>query len=572
MAGVSRRRAVLASLLAVVAAAGACGAPPDEGTGASPPAGTATARPSATPDPTARAAALAGRLADQDLVGQVLMPYAYGNSATDVTPGSTAGNRKLAGVATPADMIAKYRLGGLILVSMSADDPTATSQPSSNVESPKQVRALTTGLQAAASRLPAGVPLLIGTDQEYGVVTRLRDGITALPSAMAFGAAGDAALTEGAWRAAGTELAALGVNVNFAPVADVLGSGVGGPIGSRSYGSDPALTAAQVGGAVRGLQGAGVAATLKHFPGHGHTTTDSHTDLPVLGQGRQEIERGDLPPFATGIDAGASLVMSGHLGARAIDPTVPASFSSKVLIDLLRERMKFRGVVVSDALNMEPAKRWPAGEAAVRALLAGNDLLLMPPDLPAAYDGLLKALRDGRLPRARLIEAVTRVLTLKLRQAANTVPPMSTVGSEANAAAVARLNRAAVTLLRGPCSGPLVSGPVTVTGSGGREQARGWLTEALRAAGVKVVATGGAGIHLVGYGDAPSDLRPEATVTVAMDTPYLLANARSKVLMATYSSSRLSMGALADALAGKAKPSGRAPVGVSGLPRSACSD
>ena len=107
--------------------------------------------------------------------------------------------------------------------------------------------------------------------------------------------------------------------------------------------------------------------------------------------------------FTAGIRAGAWLVMSGHLDVRAVDPGVPASFSRKVLVDLLRTRLGFDGVVVSDALNMAPARRWPPGEAAVRALLAGNDLLLMPPDLPAAYEGLRGALKDGRLPRARLL-------------------------------------------------------------------------------------------------------------------------------------------------------------------------
>jgi beta-N-acetylhexosaminidase len=552
-----------------VGAVGACGDPEPEAArpSASPPTSPAQ---SAPPDPAARAAALVRTLSDEDLIGQVLMPYAYGSSATDVTAGSAAGNRKMAGVATPAEMIAKYRLGGLILVGWSADDPTAGNQPTSNVDSTEQVRGLTSGLQAGAAKLPARVPILIGTDQEFGVVTRVKSGVTALPSAMAFGAARDAALTERAWRAAATELAALGINVNFAPVADVLGRSPGGPIGSRSYGSDPTVAAAQVAAAVRGLQGAGVAATLKHFPGHGHTTTDSHTDLPVLAQGRAAMERGDLPPFTAGIGAGAWLVMSGHLDVRSIEPGVPATFSRKVLTDLLRGRMGFDGVVVSDALNMAPAKRWAPGEAAVRALLAGNDVLLMPPDLPAAQAGLRKALDGGRLPRARLVEAVTRILTLKFRLADFAAPPMSTIGVDAHEAAVVNLNRAAVTLLRGPCAGPLVAGPVTVTASGGRDNARDWLTGALRAAGVEVVPSGGAEVRLVGYGDGAGDLRDSAAATVAMDTPYLLSSARSRVLLATYSSSKLSMTALADVLAGKARPAGHTPVAVKGLPRAAC--
>lgn len=525
--------------------------------------------PGPTAPPEHRAAALAAGLADGDLVGQLLMPYAYGTSVTEVSRPNAQGNQALAGVDTPAEMIAKYRLGGLILVGFAPDDPTGGNQPTTNVDSAAQVRGLTAGLQAAGAKLPAGAaPMLIGTDQEYGVVTRIRDRVTALPSAMAFGAAGNPALTERAWRVAGTELAALGVNVDFAPVADVLGPG--SIIGSRSYGSDPRAAAAQVAGAVRGLQGAGVAATLKHFPGHGQATVDSHDALPVLPLTRATVEATQLPPFAAGVKAGAGLVMSGHLDVRALDPGTAATFSHKILTDLLRGRLGFTGVVVTDAMNMAPAKKYPPGEAAVRAVLAGNDLLLMPPDLAAAYDGLLTAVGDGRLPRERLVEAATRVLTLKFRLAVRPMPPASVVGSPAHQDPVRRAAAAAVTALRGPCAAAPIPGPVTVTASAGRGAATAQLVSALKAAGVRVAPTGGRVVHLVGYRDGPADLRPDASVTVALDTPYLLAQARSPVLLATYSSSPAAMLALAAVLAGRAKPAGRSPVPVPGLPPTTC--
>jgi beta-N-acetylhexosaminidase len=560
-----RTRALLAVLLLT---AGCQASPPAPAPSSSPSSSGPIASPPGTPE--ARAAALAARLSDEDLVGQVLMPYAYGSSATDVTPGNKAGNRQLAGVDTPAEMVARYRLGGLILVGFSADDPTSQNQGTTNVDSARQVRGLTTGLQAAHAKLAAGsAPLLIGTDQEYGVVTRIKTDVTALPSAMGAGAAGDPRLTEAAWRAAGTELAALGVNVDFAPVADVLGGAGSTVIGSRSYGSDPTQVSGQVAGAVRGLQASGVAATLKHFPGHGHTSGDSHNALPGLGQSRAGLDRGDLPPFVAGVDAGAKLVMSGHLDVRAIDPGTPATFSRKVLTDLLRGQLGFKGVVITDGMNMAPAKRWPAGEAAVRALNAGNDILLMPDKLPEAYNGLLSGLRGGGLTRARLVEAVTRVLTLKFELAGHPAPDMSTVGRAAHRDAAAALAAAAVTQLRGAC-GTALRGPVQVTAAGGRDTARGWLVEALRDAGVPVVTSGGTVVHLVGYGDGPGDLRKGAAVTVAMDTPYLLAKSDSPVLLATYSSSQPSMAGLASVLAGKAPAKGRSPVPVAGLPRSSC--
>ncbi|WP_028183235.1 glycoside hydrolase family 3 N-terminal domain-containing protein [Salinispora arenicola] len=520
-------------------------------------------------DPGARAATLAGSLADEDLVGQVLMPFAYGDAADRVSSGSAAGNQKLAGVDTPAQMIAKYRLGGLILVGFSADDPTSGNQETTNVDNPDQVRGLTAGLRSVAADLATGAaPFLIGTDQEYGVVTRITEDVTQLPSALAAGAAGKPDLTEAAWQAAGTELAAMGVNVDFAPVADVLVT-PSTVIGSRSYGADPSAVAAQVSGAVRGLQSAGVAATLKHFPGHGHSATDSHEALPRLEQPRAVLELEAWSPFAAGIGAGALAVMSGHLDVRAVDPGTPATFSHTLLTEVLRGQLGFQGVVITDGMNMAPAKRWSPGEAAVRALKAGNDLILMPPHVGQAYDGLLAALRDGSLPRTRLVEAVTRVLTMKFTLAGAATPALDVIGTPAHLAAATELATAAVTALRGQC-GSLVSGPITVTASAGRKHTRAVLIKELTAAGVPVVDTGGAVVHLVGYGDGTDDLSADAAVTVAMDTPYLLAEADSPALLATYSSSPAAMTGLARVLAGTATPAGRSPVPVPGLPATSC--
>ena len=562
-------RALLPLVIVVGLLGGCVGGDPRAGRSSS----RATPSPSATEtaDPATRARELVAKLGDEDLVGQVLMPYVYGTDANRVASSAASGNRKYAGVDTPAQMIAKYRLGGLILTRRTSD-ATGSTNPSTNIESPAQVRKLTTGLQEAAHALPAGVPLLIGTDQEFGSVTRIREApVTQLPSAMAFGAAANSALTEAAWRAAGTELAALGVNVDFAPVADVLGPAGSGVIGSRSYGTDPKVAADQVAGAVRGLQAGGVAATLKHFPGHGHTTADSHTNLPVLSQNRAALNSGDLPPFQAGIQAGAWLVMSGHLDVRSVEPGVPATFSHKVLTDVLRKELGFTGIVVTDSMGMAPARQWPIGEAAVRAVLAGNDVLLMPPDVGAAHAGLLAALKSGRLPRAQLEESVTRILTVKLRLAGFAQPAMTAVGGAEHEAAAKAAAAAAITLLRGSCQGPLVSGRVTVTAAGG-----GWvrqreaLVAALKAHGIEVVASGGKIVHLVGYGDGSAGLRSDAAVTVAMDTPYVLGRSSSPVLVATYSSTAVSMAVLATVLAGHARPTGRSPVPVSGLPRTTC--
>jgi beta-N-acetylhexosaminidase len=539
-------RVATAGLLAALALAG-CSSPQGPSVTATP-SGRASpsASPSGVPDPgagdaAARAAALVKELDDAELVGQVLMP-----SVNMSDPGA-------------ADVVRSFKLGGVIMMGDVQDTGAGGTAG--------QVRAYTDKLREAAGDK---VRFVVGTDQEYGWVTRIKSGVVQLPSAMAFGAARKPELTEAAWRGAGAELAAAGIDIDFAPDADVIGSAGNFIIGSRSYGSDPAGVSAQVTAAVKGLQSAGVAAGIKHFPGHGHTTVDSHTGLPVLRQSMSQLRTQDLPPFQAGIDAGTWVVMAGHLDVRAVDPGLPATFSRKVLIDLLRTKMGFQGVVVSDALNMAPARRWASGEAAVRALVAGNDLLLMPPNLTEARSGLLSALSKGRLPRARLVEAVTRVLTLKFRLDDFQRPEVSTVDNAENRNAARAVAAAAVTVMRGPCSGPLVRAPIRVTASTGRTRQVAWLTEALRANGVSVVSSGGQRVHLVGYGDGTDDLVSGAAATVAMDTPYVLRSASSPVRVATYSSTQVAMEALAAVIAGKATAPGRSPVAVSGLPRTAC--
>jgi beta-N-acetylhexosaminidase len=558
------RRAVAA--LAALSLITACSATPAD---RSPSAPGRTPSGAAQPDALARATAAAAKFADVDLVGQVLVPYAYGRDATTVSTAAANANQTLAGVDTPAEMIAKFHLGGMILVSFSTDDPTSGTNTTSNFDTPAQVKALTAGMQAAGAKLPAAVPLLIGTDQEYGVVTRMKTGVLQLPSAIAFGAAHQPDLTRAAWAAAGADLAAIGINVDYAPDADVLAGPGNTVIGSRSFGSTPADVSAQVAAAVAGLESAGVAATLKHFPGHGNTSTDSHSALPVLTQPLAKLTAVDLAPFKAGIAAGADMIMSGHLDVTAIDPGTPASFSHKVLIDLLRTQLGFRGVVITDALNMEPAEVYSPGEAAVRAVLAGNDMLLMPVDLAAAQAALLAALKSGRLSRDALRASVARILALKYKVGAGP-PAARTLDSPASRAAAAKLAAASITLLRGPCQGALVSGSVTVVASAGRGGQAATFAAALRAQGLTVVDSGGTVVDLVGYGDSGADLDARAAVTVDMDTPYVLAKAKSKVLIAAYSSTAASLNAVAAILAGKATAPGRSPVTVTGLPKSAC--
>jgi beta-N-acetylhexosaminidase len=548
------------------------------------PAGTAAGRPTASPptssppsgaaDPAAiKAAKVAASLSDVDLVGQVLVPELYGENATKVTPAAVKANQRMAGVSTPAEIVAKFRLGGVILANRTSADPTETTNTTTNIASATQVRTLDAGLQSAAAKLPDGAPLLIGTDQEYGVVTRLRSGVVQLPSAMALGAAHDPALTRSAWAAAGNDLGSVGLTADFAPDADVLADAGNTVIGSRSFGGTATDVAAQVGAAVSGLRSVGIATAVKHFPGHGDTDVDSHKSLPVLSQPLARLTSVDLAPFRAGIAAGTDMVMVGHLDVRSVDPGVPATFSAKVINGLLRSELGFQGVVITDALNMAPVtERWSASEAAVRAILAGDDMLLMPANLAAAQRGLLAALGSGRLPRSHLVAAVTRILALKFRlasKAANT-KTHPTTDSAAERSTARKAAAAAITVLAGPCHGPLVSGAVRVTSRPGYAATRARLAAALTADGVHVVASGGTVVDIVGYEDGRSHLAKGAAVTVAVDTPYVLRYATSKVRIATYSATAASMTALAAVLAGRTAGTGTSPVAVAGLPRTAC--
>ena len=279
---------------------------------------------------------------------------------------------------------------------------------SRNLASIEQARALVEQTLAAAGR-----PLVIAIDQEGGGVVRL-PGVAVPPSAMALGAADDPALTERLGAATGRGLRRIGVNVDFAPVADVQ-SNPGNPIvGDRAFGADPAAVARHVAAFVRGLQATGVAATLKHFPGHGDVAVDSHLALPRLDADLARLEALEWPPFAAGIAAGAAAAMTGHLLVPALDPTLPATLSPAILGGALRGRLGFQGALFSDALDMRAiADGWGVPEAAVLAMAAGVDVPIVCNGQPDLYHAMLDALEaaaaDGRLTPARVAEARARL-------------------------------------------------------------------------------------------------------------------------------------------------------------------
>ena len=263
----------------------------------------------------------------------------------------------------------------------------------------------------------AKIPLLVAGDFERGTAMRIEEG-TSFPHAMAVAATGREEDAYALGRITALEARAMGVPWVFAPVADVNSDPCNPIINVRSFGEDPKRVAALVAAYVRGVEENGALATTKHFPGHGDTGTDSHLDLPTVKSDFAHLDSVELVPFRAAIAAGVSTIMTGHLAVPALepDPNVPATLSEKITTGLLRRKMGFRGLVVTDALDMGGVTvRYSPAEVAVRSALAGSDVLLLPPSPDAALAGLREAVASGRLPISRIDDAVMRILRAKAR-------------------------------------------------------------------------------------------------------------------------------------------------------------
>ncbi len=263
----------------------------------------------------------------------------------------------------------------------------------------------------------AKVPLLIGADFEAGTRMRLEEG-TALPSAMAIAASGDPELAYEAGKITALEARAAGVHWVFAPVADINNNPDNPIINFRSFGEDAREVGKYVAEYVRGVEENGALATAKHFPGHGNVNVDSHLTLAVVPGSQAELERNELVPFRAAIATGVSSIMPGHLSVPALEPdrNVPSTLSRRILTGLLREEMKFKGLIITDAMEMGGvATLFPPAEAAVRAVEAGADVILMPPVPDAALSGIEEAVRAGRISLEQIDASVRRLLAAKAR-------------------------------------------------------------------------------------------------------------------------------------------------------------
>ena len=300
------------------------------------------------------------------------------------------------------------------------------------------------------------LPLLNAADFETGIGFRLRGGTT-FPRAMAFGAAGDEELAFEAGRVTAVEARALGVHVNFAPVADVNNNPRNPVINTRSFGEEPAVVSRLASAWVRGLQAGGVVATLKHFPGHGDTDVDSHRGLPLIAHPRARLDRVELPPFRAGIAAGAGAVMTSHVAMPRLDPgpTRPATVSPPIVTGLLRGDLGFDGLVYTDSMGMRGiTDELSPGRAAVAAVAAGHDVVVHSPDDVAAFNGLRRAVERGALTEARVDTSVRRILAAKAALGLHRTRAVSlddlprVVGARSHLAVAAEVSRRGLTLIR----------------------------------------------------------------------------------------------------------------------------
>ncbi|MBN1286676.1 MAG: beta-N-acetylhexosaminidase [Anaerolineae bacterium] len=350
------------------------------------------------------------------------------------------------GLAAPAhilEWLAAGRAGSVVLFAR-------------NIAAPQQVKDLTDSLRAAAL-----LPILICTDQEGGIVARLRaaQGFTESPGNMALGAIAhdaDGAAARTAQMLA-QEMHAVGIDWALAPCLDILSNLHNPVVSTRSLGSDPHRVA-QLGAAlVRGFQAGGVTACAKHFPGHGNTRIDSHVDLPAIASSLSDLGNLDLVPFRAAIEAGVGSVMIAHIVFSALDPDRPATLAPAVQQDLLREQLGFNGVITTDCMEMRAvADRYGAGESTVLAALAGADSIVHSHTRArqeAAYEAMLDAARSGRLPERRIEASARRLLKLKALHRQDTAPgqrePLGAVGSAAHYALGLEAARAALVLVRG---------------------------------------------------------------------------------------------------------------------------
>ncbi|MFD2417591.1 glycoside hydrolase family 3 protein [Amycolatopsis pigmentata] len=557
-------------------------------------AAQAVSRAQADDMPTAWAMRTLRGMSLEQKVGQLFVADVWGKSADEANPG----NRTKYGVDTPAQVVAKYQPGGVIYFNNSTTD---------NIDDPAQVAHLSNGLQRASLSSGPRLPLIISTDQEGGRVTRIGAPATEYPASMALGAGRSADDARRLAAVNGHELRAMGITQDFAPDADVNSNPLNPIIGSRSFSADPALAGRLVAAEIDGYQNSGpatrtVSSAAKHFPGHGDAATDSHTGLPVINRTEQQWRQVDLPPFQAAIRAGIDVIMTAHITVPSLDPSgEPATLSKPIITGILRDELRYDGVVVTDSLQMAGVRQMhPDSEIPVLALEAGVDQMLMPPDLGVAVNGVLEAVKNGRISEQRIDTSVARILKLKFRRGLLDRPLVDEaavgheVGTPDHLGWIQAITDRTTTVLRNDArllplrdtGGILVTGwnnpdypgypaePVAIlaarlggtampTGANPDTALIGKVSAAAAKASTVIVLTNGLRTAETQRDLVNALLRTgKPVVAVAVQEPYDPGYADVPTWVATYDWRNVTMNALAKVLTGKVSPRGKLPVAI----------
>ena len=475
-----------------------------------------------------------------------------------------------------------------------------------NYREPAQIRDVTDTLQH--NRVAGRPPLLVATDQETGQLMAMGEPATPFPGTMALGAAGDLGLTREVGQAVGTELRAMGINVNYAPVCDLNTNPDNPSLGIRAFGDDPTSVAGHAAAFIEGLQSVGVAATMKHFPGKGDARTDSHHGLPVIDHDRERLESTELVPFAAAADAGVRLAMTGHFALPAVTGSedLPCTLASEALGGLLRGELGFDGVVITDALDMKALTQGTSQIVdVIAAVRAGVDLLLLtavPGMQERITEGLRLAVSRRLVDRSDLADSSRRVDALRNWLDSFPTPDLAVVGSDPHRSLADRVAARSVTLVRNdggmlplrPVPGDriLVVQPtpteLTPADTSSFEDHRLADTVGAHHGSVRRLEVGhevsdreiAAAREAVGSADyaivgtVSASMEPSQaelvdavldtgtpTVTVALRTPYdLTAYPRAQTHLCTYSIKQPSLAALASVVFGESEALGRLPV------------
>ncbi|GAB3799122.1 glycoside hydrolase family 3 protein [Virgibacillus kimchii] len=527
----------------------------------------------------------------EEKVGQLFIVHVYGTTPTDpdyedINLNNNRGGKNF------KEVIENYHIGGVLYFNWTDNIGTPLDA--------QQVNGLSNGLQEIAME-ESSIPLFISIDQEGGIVQRATSPATVFPGNMALGATGSEQLASESGSILGKEMNALGVNMNFAPTVDVNVNPDNPVIGVRSYGEDPELVSKLGVAQITAMENENVITSAKHFPGHGDTDVDSHYGLPIIESDLETLYEVDLKPFRDAVDAGIGSIMTAHIVVPALDDSgLPATLSKPILTDLLRDEMGYEGLIITDSLGMAGADIYPPEQVPVEAFKAGADLLLNPPNVEVAYNGMLDAVESGEVSMERLDESVFRILQAKMDYGYFEDPftdseAINNIGTDAHLQTAQEIADKSITLVKNDNEALPVNNDesVLVTGPSAANPAE--IAEQLEKLGIEAnsftTAASPTEAEIVEAGEQAADAdkvivttytantnaaqqdlvqamvdTDKPVIAAAMRNPYdLMEFPEVDAYLNAYSYLDVSTNAMANALAGEINPFGKLPVTIPDL-------